>query len=295
MGDRQWYNKETFSMPGTLFVVATPIGNLDDLSGRAARVLREVSLIAAEDTRRTGRLLSRYGIRTATTSLHEHNEEQKCTALVARLLRGDDVALVSDAGTPGVSDPGRRFVRAARDAAIPVIPIPGPSAVLAALSASGFPADTFMFLGFPPVRSKDRKKWLDELRSARRTVIFFEAPHRIRSTLEAIHAAIGDVPLFLGRELTKVHESSVVGPISEVLTSLDNPIGEFTGVLEIGRTTELRPTLIPSDADLAHELGLMIENGALTRRQALVRLSRKYGMTPNEMYAAVERGRKSVN
>ena len=179
-------------MPGTLFVVATPIGNLEDISARALRVLREVALIAAEDTRRTAHLLARYAITTPTTSLHEHNEAKKATSLVERLKRGDDIALVSDAGTPTVSDPGARLIGAAIESGARVEPIPGPSAALAALMASGLPTDTFLFLGFPPIRSKDRKSWFEVLKTAGRTVVFFEAPHRIRRTLADLKDEAGD-------------------------------------------------------------------------------------------------------
>src|SRR5471032_1610536 len=173
-------------MPGTLFVVATPIGNLEDITVRALRVLREVAVIAAEDTRRTAHLLARHAITTSTTSLHEHNEAGKSGAMVARLLGGDDIALVSDAGTPTVSDPGGRLIRAAIDAGIRVEPIPGPSAILAALAASGLPTEAFSFLGFPPTRSKDRKQWFDRVALLRGTIVFFEAPHRIQATLHEL-------------------------------------------------------------------------------------------------------------
>src|SRR5215475_3959262 len=163
-------------MPGTLFVVATPIGNLEDITARALRILREVALIAAEDTRRTAHLLSRYSIDTPTTSLHQHNEHRKAAALIDRLKRGESIALVSDAGTPVVSDPGQHLIRTAIDVGIRVEPIPGPSAVMAALAASGLDSSTFSFLGFPPIRSKDRMDWLDRLAAANGTVIFFEAP-----------------------------------------------------------------------------------------------------------------------
>jgi 16S rRNA (cytidine1402-2'-O)-methyltransferase len=280
-------------MPGTLFVVATPIGNLDDLTGRALRVLRDAALIAAEDTRRTARLLSHYGIGTPTTSLHEHNEERKAIALLARLSRGEDVALVSDAGTPGVSDPGRRLVRGALKAGLTVVPIPGPSAVVTALSASGFPADSFTFLGFPPIRSKDRKQWLADLAAAGRTVVFFEAPHRIRTTLLAIRAAVGDVPLFLARELTKVHETCLIGPVGEVLERLGDPIGEFTGVLKLGRSIEHVTVEPPSDQQLMEEIGHMGKDKTLRKRRLLSDLARKHGLTINQVYAAVERAKKS--
>src|SRR5262245_42982676 len=162
-------------MSGTLFVVATPIGNLEDITLRALRILREVAIIAAEDTRRTAHLLSRHAISTPTTSLHEHNESKKSATLVARLLRGENVALVSDAGTPTVSDPGSELIRTAIDAGIRVEPIPGPSAVLSALAVSGFPTDAFTFLGFPPQRASDRTAWFDRVRDAGGTIVFFEA------------------------------------------------------------------------------------------------------------------------
>ncbi len=208
-------------MPGTLFVVATPIGNLEDITARALRVLGEVSLIAAEDTRRTAHLLARYAITTPTTSLHEHNEEKKGASLVERLRHGESIALVSDAGTPTVSDPGHRFIAAAIEAGIRVEPIPGPSAALAALAASGLPTDTFLFLGFPPIKAKDRLEWFDAVRSATRTVVFFEAPHRIRATLEQLLAIVGDCQVAIGRELTKAHEELVRGPISTVMSELN--------------------------------------------------------------------------
>src|SRR5437763_10120720 len=168
-------------MPGTLFVVATPIGNFEDITVRALRTLREVAVIAAEDTRRTQHLLARHGIATPTTSLHEHNEAGKSPSLIARLEQGESIALVSDAGTPTVSDPGGLLIRTAIDAGIRVEPIPGPSAILAALAASGLQAESFTFLGFPPIRSKDRKSWFERLQVAGGIVVFFEAPHRIRA------------------------------------------------------------------------------------------------------------------
>ncbi len=282
-------------MPGTLFVVATPIGNLDDLTNRALRTLREATVIAAEDTRHTARLLAHYGITTPATSLHEHNEEGKSAALVARLERGDDIALVSDAGTPGISDPGRRLVRAARKAGYPIVPIPGPSAVVTALSASGLPADTFTFLGFPPTRSKDRKQWLSALASAGRTAVFFEAPHRIQRTLQDIQATLGDIELFIAREITKRHETLVIGPISVLLAGLGEPRGEFTVVVDLGQKIEIVAADEPKAGVIAHEFGLMTENRRSGRRAALAELGRKYGLSANQVYEAVERGKKSVD
>ena len=281
-------------MPGTLFVVATPIGNLEDITARALRTLREVALIAAEDTRRTSHLLARYSIHTPTTSLHQHNERQKAAALIDRLKRGEDLALVSDAGTPVVSDPGQHLIRSAIDAGIRIEPIPGPSAVMAALAASGFAADSFTFLGFPPVRSKDRSAWFQRLTSVKGTVVFFEAPHRIRPTLEALLSAVGDRAAVICREMTKVHETLVRGPISAVTRSAEGARGELTVVVDLGDVTDIVETRPATEQDLAIELGEITESERLTRRQAINVLARRHGRSPNEIYRAVERGRKLV-
>lgn len=280
-------------MPGTLFVVATPIGNLEDISARALGVLRRVAVIAAEDTRRTSKLLNHYGIETPTTSLHAHNERQKAQSLVARLSAGDDVALVSDAGTPTVSDPGGHLIRLAIDAGIRVEAVPGPSAILAALAASGLPTDTFTFLGFPPPKGSARTRWFDQISKAGRTAVFFEAPHRIIRTLEDLLRTAGDRQISVGRELTKVHEELVRGPISRVLETPMKALGEFTVVVDIGRTTETDRQERPSDNEIAAEFGLKTESAGISRRSAIGTLAQKYGLTINEVYAAVERSRKS--
>ena len=281
-------------MRGTLFVVATPIGNLEDITARALRVLGHVSIIAAEDTRRTAHLLARYAITTPTTSLHEHNENSKTPALIARLDRGESVAVVSDAGTPTLSDPGQRLIAAAIAASIKIEAIPGPSAVLAALAGSGFRADSFTFLGFPPTRSKDRNIWFERLAALDGTVVFFEAPHRIQATLQRIQTAIGDCTVVLGRELTKIHEELVRGPISAVLEGLAAPRGEFTVVVDIPSVESRAPRATVSDHDLLIELGLMTDNMGLARRQAITALSRKHGRASSDIYAAIERAKKLV-
>jgi 16S rRNA (cytidine1402-2'-O)-methyltransferase len=281
-------------MPGTLFVVATPIGNLEDITVRALRVLRDVSVIAAEDTRRTGHLLARHAISTPTTSLHEHNEARKSASLVGRLLQGDDIALVSDAGTPTVSDPGARFIREAIDAGLRVESIPGPSAVLTALAASGLPMEAFSFLGFPPTRSKDRKKWFARLVHVAGTVVFFEAPHRIRRTLEELLRTVGNCQVAVGRELTKAHEELVRGPISFVLEALKSPIGEFTVVADIGQVANSNTPSAPGSQDLAAEFAEIAGSGQVTRRRAIASLARKYGLAPNLVYEALEKAKKSV-
>jgi 16S rRNA (cytidine1402-2'-O)-methyltransferase len=279
-------------MPGTLFVVATPIGNLEDITMRALRVLREATLIAAEDTRRTSHLLARYAIQTPTTSLHEHNEGRKAAALVARLVAGESVALVSDAGTPTISDPGQHLIRQALDAGIRVEPVPGPNAAIATLAVSGFETDAFTFLGFPPTRSKDRKRWLERLCASGPVVVFYEAPHRIRRTLADLLTVVGDGQVVIGRELTKKHEELVRGPISIAQNSLAEPKGEFTIALKIGRITNNGERVLPSDSSILAEFGHATKCAELSRREILISLAEKYGMTPNDMYAAIERAKK---
>jgi probable S-adenosylmethionine-dependent methyltransferase, YraL family len=222
-----------------LFIVATPIGNLEDLSFRALRTLREADLIAAEDTRRTAKLLTHYEIRRPMISLREHNEAREAPRLIARLQKGESIALVSDAGTPGISDPGARLVRAARESGVTVVPIPGPNAVATALSASGFPADQFVFAGFPPRSGEARREWFEALRDDPRTLVLFEAPHRIESTFEDLRHYLAERPMILARELTKINEEFVISP-SQV-AHVKN-LGEFTVVIG--------PVEASSDAEL---------------------------------------------
>jgi 16S rRNA (cytidine1402-2'-O)-methyltransferase len=272
-------------MAGILYVVATPIGNLEDVTLRALRTLREVSLIAAEDTRRTARLLQHYSISTRTTSLHEHNEREKTPQLLDRLRAGESIALVSDAGTPLISDPGQTLVGAARAAGIRVESIPGPSAVMAALASSGLPAREFVFLGFPPTRSKDRKAWLEGLASEARLAVIFESPHRIRRTLTDLGERLGaDREIAVGRELTKAHEEFVVCPISQHLQYFAEPRGEFTLLVPPRAMVSTADKELPSTAQLLHELGEMTNNSGSTRRQALKVLAERHGVSVNELY-----------
>ena len=283
-------------MPATLFVVATPIGNLEDITTRALRVLREATLIAAEDTRRTGHLLARYAIQTPTTSLHEHNETRKAASIIARLERGDSVALVSDAGTPTISDPGQRLVRAAIDAGIRVEPIPGANAAIATLAVSGFEAGVFAFLGFPPARGKDRRQWFERLKSAGPIVVFYEAPHRIRQTMEQLQAVVGDCAVVIGRELTKTHEELVRGPISEAIKRLAAPKGEFTVVVNLGQSIENEMAALaehaPPDEQLLVELGRMTELAGFSRRAAISAIAKRHALSSKAVYAAIERAKK---
>ena len=280
-------------MPGTLYVVATPIGNLEDVTLRALRVMREVSLIAAEDTRRTARLLQHYSISTRTTSLHEHNERSKTPALIARLIAGDSIALVSDAGTPVVSDPGAHLIAAAHAAGVRVEPVPGPNAALALLSASGLKGNGFVFAGFPPNRAKTRLEWLRSLANEPRLVVFYEAPHRIRQTLADLLTVFGDRLLAIGRELTKVHESLVVRHISDHLENLNVERGEFTLVVE-GHAEATGPGVRPPANDLAAEFGELTNTAGLNRREAIRELANRHGISAREVFALLEEVKKSV-
>lgn len=274
-------------MAGILYVVATPIGNLEDLTFRALRVLREVAVIAAEDTRRTARLLQHYSISTPTTSLHEHNERARLPALIRRLQAGESVALVSDAGTPAISDPGSLLIAAAHDAGIRVEAVPGASAAIAAVSASGLRGTEILFLGFPPPRSSDRKRWLGRLRDEPRLLVFYEAPHRIRATLTELQDVLGDRVAAIGRELTKAHEELVVQPISTHLAALGEPRGEYTVVVAPGEEVVKKSTP-PEPARLRLEFGQMTVNETGTRRDLVRQLAVKYGVSTREMYRLLQ-------
>lgn len=219
-------------MPGTLFVVATPIGNLEDLTFRALRTLRDVDLIAAEDTRRTSRLLAYYDVRKPLVSLREHNEAREAPRLVERLLKGESIALVSDAGTPGISDPGQFLVKSARAAGVTVVPVPGPSAITAALSASGFASDEgFVFGGFPPSSGTARTAWLEELQAESRVIVFFEAPHRIKRTLSDVRRLFGERPIIVAREISKINEIFVFKQNNENAGHAEPELGEHVVII----------------------------------------------------------------
>jgi 16S rRNA (cytidine1402-2'-O)-methyltransferase len=279
-------------MPGTLYVVATPIGNLEDVTLRALRVLREVALIAAEDTRRTAHLLQHYSISTRTTSLHEHNERSKTASLVARLLAGDSIALVSDAGTPVISDPGAHLIAQAHQAGVVVQPIPGPSAVIAALSASGLAKGEFLFAGFPPPRSSDRKRRFLRLASEPRVLVFYEAPHRIRQTLEDMLQVFGNRVVAIGRELTKAHEQLVVKPISHHLAGALEERGEFTVVVDAPSAIESQPLPVPTAQQILAEIGQLTDSPAMTRREAIRVLAKRHGLSNKQVFNLVEEAKK---
>ncbi|HET9371925.1 MAG TPA: 16S rRNA (cytidine(1402)-2'-O)-methyltransferase [Vicinamibacterales bacterium] len=248
-------------MTGTLFVVATPIGNLEDLTFRALRVLREADLIAAEDTRRTSKLLAHYEIRKSMISLHEHNEHREAPRLVERIQAGATVALVTDAGTPGISDPGAKLVAAAREAGVHVVAVPGPSAVTAALSVTGLETSTFLFLGFPPPSGAARSKWMERLKAEPGPVVFFEAPHRIRRTIADLTGVV-ERPIFVHRELTKIHETYVLRPKTANIPEK----GEFVVVVGsrvtrgISAETQMDPAVIFRFAACLVGLGVVDAN-----------------------------------
>jgi len=232
------------------------------------------------------RLLGHYGITTRRISLHEHNEARRTAGLLSRLAEGQTLAMVSDAGTPLISDPGRRLARAALDAGFRVEAVPGPSAVLAALVASGLTADTFTFVGFPPVRSQHRKQWYAELAREPRPVVFFEAPHRIRASLVDLETVSGNRTIAVCREMTKAHEELVIGPIHDVLIALQEPRGEFTVVLARGDVPGAKPEM-PSPTELLEEFGHLTEAG-LSRRASIRSLAAKYDVSSRLVYRAIE-------
>ncbi|MGQ0736377.1 MAG: 16S rRNA (cytidine(1402)-2'-O)-methyltransferase [Acidobacteriota bacterium] len=280
--------------PGTLFVVATPIGHLEDITLRALRVLGEVALIAAEDTRRTGNLLRHYRIQTPLISLHAHNERARVPGLLKRLRAGHSIALVSDAGTPGVSDPGQTMVRAARDAGVRVEPVPGPSAVTTVLSASGLAADRFLFAGFPPIRVKDRHRWFAWVAGCSDLpVVAYEAPHRIRRTLLDVGKYLGNRPIILARELTKHHETWTLGSATEVTREGTVERGEFTLVFAPAVPSPEHSNQ-PTDEQILYEFGQSTINKPASRREAIRQTAAKLGVSSKAVYTAIERHKNWV-
>jgi len=279
---------------GTLFVVATPIGNLEDITLRALRILGEVQLVAAEDTRRTGNLLRHYEITTPLLSLHEHNEGQRIDQVVERLTSGESIALVTDAGTPGISDPGAVIVDAVRERGFRVEPIPGPSSVTAALSAVGLDASRFIFAGFPPIRLKDRKQWFEWVAAeSSLPVVWFEAPHRIRQALQEAHIYFANRPIYLARELTKTHEEWLSGTAERLLASLSVERGEF--VLVLGPAAPDSAVVDqPSDAEIADIFGQITNNEPGSRRDQLRVAAHRLKIPVKAVYEAIERHKNSI-
>ena len=268
-----------------LHVVATPIGNLEDLTLRALRVLREVDLVACEDTRRTGILLRSQGIATPTTSYFEQNERWKGQRILSELRRGRSVALVSDAGTPGISDPGFRLVRDARAEGLPVVPVPGPSAATAALSVSGLPTDRFLFVGFLPSRAGQRRRALGELAGGRPTLVFYESAVRATAALASMAEVLGNREAFLCREATKIHEEYLSGTLLGIRQSLlarDRVRGEL--VLVVAGATD-----VPSEGVETAEVlyARLTADGRVPRREAVKEVARRLGVPAREVYRLV--------
>lgn len=266
---------------GTLYIVSTPIGNLEDITLRALKVLGDVRIIAAEDTRHTQKLLHHYDIHTPQTSYHDHNKEEKSGILIAKLKEGNDIALVSDAGTPCISDPGYYLINRAIDENIKITPIPGPTASIAALSISGLPTDAFVFEGFLPAKKVARQKRLKELASERRTIIMFETPRRLSSSLEDISAILGDRRVVLTRELTKMFEEVIRDKVSGVIDKIKGKSlkGEITIIIE-GAQEEI----ITDMADLKSYLEMLMQQERLSLKDAVSKVSKDLNLPKNQVY-----------
>ena len=273
-------------MAGTLYVVGTPIGNLEDISLRALRVLKEADLIAAEDTRVTRKLLSRYDIHTPLTSFHQHSRGAKVEAIVCRLQSGESVALVSDAGTPGISDPGADLIDLAINALVPVVPIPGPNAAIAALVVSGLPSGKFSFLGFPPRTKTDRKAFFSELAQNCFTSVIYESPGRLLASLKELYAAAGNRRVAIGRELTKLFEEIFRGDLASAIGHFDTnkPRGEFT--LVIAPPERMQQDSEPERLDIA--LRTELGSGA-SSRDAVLRVSKRLNLPRRFVYQSLIR------
>jgi 16S rRNA (cytidine1402-2'-O)-methyltransferase len=285
-------SSESTLAPG-LYVVGTPIGNLEDVTLRALRVLKEADLIACEDTRQTRKLLDRYGIGTATVSYHEHNEAARAAELMVRLQAGARLALVTDAGTPGISDPGYRLIALAAAGGVPVFPIPGPSATIAALVGSGLPMSEFGFRGFLPSKQGQRQEALEAIRESTRTEIFYEAPHRIRECMQDVVKTFGpERAVVVAREITKVHEEFIRGTAAAVLERITSrePKGEIT--LLIGRAEAGARGGESGAALLRDRVERLMAEENVDAKTALKRVAREMGVSRSEAYRALQRGKK---
>ena len=276
-------------MPGTLYVVGTSIGNLEDVTLRALRTLREVDLIAAEDTRVAMKLLSRYEIHTPTVSYHQHSGPKKVALILERLSEGHNVALVSDAGMPGISDPGQELIRTAIERGIPIVPIPGPSAAITVLAVSGLSEGGFTFVGYPPRKQGERLKLFRRLKAGPEAIVLHEAPTRLLATLKAALEAVGDRQVVVGREVTKLHEEVFRGALSEALAHFRSEVvrGEITVV--IAGSEEEGPAE-RSPADVPGALRAALQSG-LSHRDAVRRVSEELGLPRRQVYAEMLRGR----
>lgn len=278
---------------GSLYLVATPIGNLEDMTFRAIRILKEVQLIAAEDTRQTRKLLTHFEIGTRIVSYHEHNKRASGPELIRLLLEGQSIALVSDAGLPAISDPGADLVKEAVENSIPVIPIPGANAALSALIMSGLPTDRFLFAGFPPRERKSLMKWLQHMQAQKGTLLFYESPHRISKTLDALQECLGDRQIACVRELTKRHEEAVRGRVSECIEWFAEhpPQGEFCIVVEgaegVGASELQADDIWWSELDLAAHVAHYEEQ--YDRKEAIKMVAVDRGLPKRDVYNEVNR------
>lgn len=280
-------------MAGTLYLVATPIGNLEDITLRALRVLKEVSLIACEDTRHTRVLLEHYGIKTKLTSYHEHNERERAEELGLLLREGQSIALVSDAGTPAISDPGFRLARLAAERGARVVPVPGATALVAALVASGLPTDEFFFGGFLPARSTARRARLMEVRAISSTLLFYEAPHRVAESLRDAREILGEREAVVARELTKMHEEFVRGRLTELAEHFTKDAARGEMVIVIDRNV-LDDDKESSEMDVAARVA-ELESEGLDGRAALKRVAREMGLSRSEAYRRLTASRQAGN
>ena len=269
-------------MNGTLYIVATPIGNLEDITLRALRILKEVDLIAAEDTRQTLKLLNHFEISKPLISYHRHNEDVKSDILIEKLINGENIALVSDAGTPGICDPGEQVIKMAIEKGINVIPIPGACAMINALIASGIDTKEFCFLGFLPLNKKLRKEKLEEIEKSEKTIIIYEAPHKMKNTLEDLNKILGDRKVVLARELTKIHEEFLRENIKELLEKIDNIKGEMILIIE---GTKSKNNIENELAELTiEEHYKYYENQGLDKKEIIKRIAKDRNVNKNEIY-----------
>ena len=275
-------------MPGTLYLVATPIGNLQDVTRRAVDILTSVDVIACEDTRHTRKLLNHLGIANKLVSYHEHNEAERADELTAAIEKGSAVALVSDAGTPGISDPGFRIVQAAIEVGAPVVPVPGPTAFVAAVVASGLPTDSIFFGGFLPSKRSERRRRLQEVASVPATLIFYESPRRMAATLADCLEILGDRPAVVAREITKLHEEFARGTLSELHTRFSSATSKGEAVLLIDRVRSVTP--VAGSTALLTQRVAELESEGLDRKTALKRAAKEFGISRSEAYRIVQVG-----
>lgn len=275
-------NKDSAEKQGTLYIVATPIGNLEDITLRALRVLKEVDLIAAEDTRHSRILMMAYDIKTPLISLHEHNEQERSSVIVSKIKTGMSVAYVSDAGTPCISDPGYRLVNSAMENKIRVVPIPGASAAVAALSACGLPAEQFLFCGFLPPRENKRRRFLESVKDEERLIVFYESPSRIAATLHDVYDMLGDRQIVVARELTKTFEEIKRGRISQLLSEWpeNKAKGEFTVIVQ----GSFHEQTLPADDEIRQRLEKLLTPGTVSVRDAVADIVRQTGLSRKKVY-----------